>query len=49
MVSAAIAVELDELAEQRRQWDTVVDTLKEVWHSLGDRRPLTALPQESGA
>src|SRR6478672_2224552 len=29
---------LDELAEQRRQWDTVVDALKEVW--LGhDLRP----------
>lgn len=38
-----------ELAEQRRQWDTVVDALKEVWLGLGDRRPLTAIPQESGA
>lgn len=29
---------LDELAEQRRQWDTIVDALKEVW--LGpDLRP----------
>jgi DNA-binding PadR family transcriptional regulator len=38
-----------ELAEQRRQWDTVVDALKEVWLGLGDRRPLTAIPQESEA
>ena len=40
---------LAELAEQRRQWDTVVDALKEVWLGLGDRRPLTAIPLESGA
>jgi len=33
---------LDELAEQRRQWNTVVDTLKEIW--LDDFRPLTAIP-----
>ncbi|GLZ30965.1 putative DNA-binding protein YwzG [Lentzea sp. NBRC 105346] len=32
---------LAELVEQRRQWDTVVDTLKEIW--LGDRRPLEVL------
>jgi PadR family transcriptional regulator len=37
---------LAELAEQRRQWDTVVDTLKEIWLGLGDRRPLTAIPLE---
>ena len=43
------ATGLAELAEQRRQWDTVVDALKEVWLSLGDRRPLTAIPQGSGA
>lgn len=35
---------LAELAEQRRQWDTVVDTLKEVWLGLGERGPLTAIP-----
>ena len=35
-----------ELAEQRRQWDTVVDALKEIWLGLGDRRPLTAIPLE---
>lgn len=34
----------DELAEQRRQWDTVVDTLKEIWLGPGDSRPLTAIP-----
>ena len=33
---------LAELVEQRRQWDTVVDALKEIWP--GDRRPLTAMP-----
>ena len=33
-----------ELAEQRRQWDTVVDALKEIWLGLGDRGPLTAIP-----
>ena len=32
---------LAELAEQRRQWDTVVDALKEIWH---DRAPLTVTP-----
>ena len=37
---------LAELAEQRRQWDTVVDALKEIWLGLGDRRPLTAIPLE---
>jgi DNA-binding PadR family transcriptional regulator len=35
---------LAELAEQRRQWDTVTDALKEIWLGLGDRRPLTAIP-----
>ncbi|HEY0640236.1 MAG TPA: helix-turn-helix transcriptional regulator [Pseudonocardiaceae bacterium] len=33
-----------ELAEQRRQWTTVVDTLKEVWRGSGDTRPLIAMP-----
>jgi PadR family transcriptional regulator PadR len=33
---------LAELAEQRRQWDAVVDTLKEIWP--GDPRPFTAIP-----
>jgi PadR family transcriptional regulator, regulatory protein PadR len=33
-----------ELVEQRRQWDTVVDALQEVWLSRGDRRPLLAMP-----
>jgi len=40
---------LAELAEQRRQWGTVVDALKEIWLGLGDRRPLTAIPRESRA
>jgi PadR family transcriptional regulator PadR len=35
-----------ELAEQRRQWNAVVDTLKEVWTGLGERMPRTAMPQE---
>jgi DNA-binding PadR family transcriptional regulator len=40
---------LGELAEQRRQWDTVVDVLKEIWLSFGDRGPLTALALECRA
>jgi DNA-binding PadR family transcriptional regulator len=35
---------LAELAEQRRQWDTVTDALKEIWLDLGGRGPLTAIP-----
>jgi DNA-binding PadR family transcriptional regulator len=46
---------LAELAEQRRQWDTVVDALKEIWLGPGDFGeargpnikhfgPLTAIP-----
>ena len=35
---------LAELAEQRRQWDTVTGALKEIWLDLGDRGPLTAIP-----
>jgi len=34
---------MTELAEQRRQWDTVVDALNEVWH---DRVPFTVNPLE---
>jgi PadR family transcriptional regulator len=34
---------LAELAEQRRQWDTVVDALKGIWH---DRVPRTVNPLE---
>jgi PadR family transcriptional regulator, regulatory protein PadR len=34
-----------ELTEQRRQWDTVVDALKELWSGPGDSRPLIAIPQ----
>jgi len=37
---------LAELAEQRRQWDTVIDALKEIWLGPGDVRPLTAIPLE---
>jgi PadR family transcriptional regulator PadR len=40
---------LAELAEQRRQWDTVVDALKEIWLGLGDRGPLTAIVLECRA
>jgi PadR family transcriptional regulator, regulatory protein PadR len=36
-----------ELAEQRRQWDTVVDALKQIWLGLDDRKPLTAIPLEN--
>lgn len=39
---------LAELAEQRRQWETVVDALKEIWLSSGDSRPLTARPLTPG-
>jgi PadR family transcriptional regulator PadR len=35
---------LAELAEQRRQWDTVVDTLKGIWQDRGDYRPSVANP-----
>ena len=41
---------LAELAEQRRQWDTVVGALKEVWLGLGAARgPLTAIALERPA
>jgi len=40
---------LAELAEQRRQWNTVVDALKEIWLGLGSRAPLTAIPLECRA
>jgi PadR family transcriptional regulator len=35
-----------ELVEQRRQWDTVVDALKEIWLELGEGKPLTVIPLE---
>ncbi|MEV2238291.1 helix-turn-helix transcriptional regulator [Micromonospora sp. NPDC049891] len=35
---------LAELAEQRRQWDTVVNALKAVWVDPGDVRRSTAIP-----
>lgn len=35
---------LAELAEQRRQWDTVVEALKEIWLGPGDSRPLITIP-----
>ena len=31
-----------ELAEQRRQWATVTDALKGIWHSNGEALPVTA-------
>jgi PadR family transcriptional regulator len=40
---------LAELAEQRRQWNTVVDALEEIWLGLGSRAPLTAIPLECRA
>ena len=40
---------LDELAEQRRQWNTVVDALKEIWLGLGIPGPLPGLPPECRA
>jgi DNA-binding PadR family transcriptional regulator len=40
---------LAELAEQRRQWDTVVGALKEIWVGPGDFRPLRAIPWEGKA
>jgi PadR family transcriptional regulator PadR len=40
---------LAELAEQRRQWSTVVDTLGEIWRDRGDFRSLTAIPLGSRA
>jgi PadR family transcriptional regulator, regulatory protein PadR len=40
---------LAELAEQRRQWDTVVDALKAIWQSPGDVRSLTVRPLEGHA
>lgn len=38
-----------ELAAQRRQWETVVDALKEIWLRAGDSRPMTALPLQGQA
>ncbi|WP_239335599.1 PadR family transcriptional regulator [Frankia sp. CiP3] len=40
---------LAELAEQRRQWATVMDALKGIWLGLGDRGTLTAIPLEGRA
>ena len=33
---------LAELAEQRRQWATVTEALKGIWHNGGGPRPVTA-------
>ncbi|MGH3487596.1 MAG: PadR family transcriptional regulator [Actinopolymorphaceae bacterium] len=38
-----------ELAEQRRQWSTVVDALGEIWTGRREFRPLTATPLGSRA
>jgi PadR family transcriptional regulator PadR len=35
-----------ELAEQRRQWDTVVQALKEIWRGPSEFRPATPIPLE---
>jgi DNA-binding PadR family transcriptional regulator len=40
---------LAELAEQRRQWDTVTGALEGIWLGLGARGTLTAIPLEGGA
>lgn len=40
---------LAELAEQRLQWDTVVDALKKIWLGHGDMRTWTANPLEGPA
>ncbi|RIV39722.1 PadR family transcriptional regulator [Micromonospora radicis] len=40
---------LAELAEQRRQWDTVVGTLKEIWLGTGEARRFTPIPLEGPA
>ena len=40
---------LAELAEQRRQWDTVVDALKQVSLAAGDLKTPTAIPLEGRA
>lgn len=36
---------LAELAEQRRQWETVVDALREIWPRPDDFRPFSAIPR----
>ncbi|GAA1710108.1 PadR family transcriptional regulator [Fodinicola feengrottensis] len=38
-----------ELAEQRRQWDTVVDALKKLGQGLADRGAMTVIPLEGKA
>jgi DNA-binding PadR family transcriptional regulator len=40
---------LAELAEQRRQWETVVDALKQIWTGPGDLKMWTAIPMEGQA
>jgi len=40
---------LTELAEQHRQWNTVVDALREIWLGLSDRGPLAVLAAECQA
>ncbi|MDN3027958.1 PadR family transcriptional regulator [Streptomyces sp. S.PB5] len=40
---------LAELAEQRRQWDTVVDALRKVWLGPGDPRTWAPNPLEGPA
>ncbi|HEY7225155.1 MAG TPA: helix-turn-helix transcriptional regulator [Micromonosporaceae bacterium] len=37
---------LSELAQQRQQWQTVVDALKEIWLGPGEPRPMTVTPLE---
>lgn len=40
---------LAELAEQRLQWETVVETLKEIWQTTGGSGSLTSIPLEGPA
>ncbi|MET8149201.1 PadR family transcriptional regulator [Actinoplanes sp. NPDC049668] len=40
---------LAEFAEQRRQWDTVVDALKGIWHGIGELGPMPGLTCEARA
>lgn len=37
-----------ELAEQRRQWETVVDALRNVWSTTQSIKPITAPAWETG-
>jgi PadR family transcriptional regulator PadR len=40
---------LAELTEQRQQWETIVDALKEIWLRPGEPRPMIAIRLEGRA